>query len=102
VSETAEKWTPPHVDDIVVEPIPPPPPNYRDILIRARHVLRGAQVVVDNHMLPERLEQPIYSGAVQGLISYLDSVLDQPENQVEVILQAITIQRAALARAGVL
>lgn len=93
----AKRWTPP-----VIEPevIPPPPPNYRDALIQMRHILRGAQVVVDNNMLPQHLHGAIWRGAVTGLIEHLDKTLDVPENQVEVILQAITIQRAALRRAG--
>ncbi len=99
MSDTAEKWTPPNVDDIVVEQLTPLA-NYRDALIQMRHILRGAQVVVDNNMLPQQFHNAIWRGAVTGLIEHLDKTLDVPENQVEIILQAITIQREALRRTG--
>jgi hypothetical protein len=91
----------PHVVEINVENLqrmPPPPPDYVSMLAQMRHVLRGTQAAIQNQMVPEHLTERIYSGCIGGLIAHLDSILPMPESQIEVVLQAVMIQRAVLNR----
>lgn len=86
-----------------VEYMPPPPPDYKDMLLRIYHVLRGTQVAMENiGMIPERLREIVYRGCLDGLVEHLDSALRPQENTVQVILNAVDIQRGVLHKAGVL
>jgi len=81
----------------------PPPPDYRQMLVNIYHILRGAQVAIQNPgMIPDHLHAVVYKGAVNGLVTYLGDELgfDKQENQLEVVLQAIGIQRAVRQKAG--
>jgi hypothetical protein len=83
-----------NVEDL--QRMPEPPPDYLAILGNMRHVLRGAQVALDNRMVPDHLRENVMQGCIDGLISSLDKVLPFTENQVEVVLTAIKIQRSVL------
>jgi hypothetical protein len=86
------------VDVNDLKPMPPEPPDYLAILANMRHVLRGAQVAVQNQMIPEHKVEAVYSGCIDGLIQSLDKLIPFTENQVEVVLTAIKIQRSVLQR----
>lgn len=81
-----------------VEYIPPPAPDYAAILSRIYHVLRGTEVVMSNHMVDERLIEPVYRSCIEGLVNYLRDDLGIQESRVGVILHAVDIQRAILQR----
>ncbi len=86
-----------------VEYMPPPPPDYRDILLRIYHTLRGTQVAMENHgMIPDQLRESVYRGCLDGLVEHLNETLQPLENTVQVILNAVDIQRGVLHTAGVL
>ena len=88
-------------DPIVIEidvndlqPMPQEPPDYLTVLANMRHVLRGAQVAVQNQMVPRDRYEAVFKGCVEGLIQSLDKILPMTENQVEVVLYALQIQGA--------
>lgn len=75
--------------------IPPEPAaDYLTVLANMRHVLRGAQVAVQNQMVPRDRYEAVFKGCVEGLIQSLDKILPMTENQVEVVLYALQIQGA--------
>jgi hypothetical protein len=92
-------------DQIVIEvdvsdlkPMPVDPPDYVAILQNMRHVLRGVQVAVRNRMVPDAKIEKIYSGCIEGLVESLDKLLPMTENELEIVLYAIQLQRAVLGR----
>jgi hypothetical protein len=86
-------------EGITITRIPPPPPDYKAILTQAYHVLRGVQVAIQNQgMIPERLREVVYKGCIDGLVNHLTETLQPVENTLEIVLQAIGIQRAVRAR----
>lgn len=76
-----------------VEYMPPPPVDYREVLTRIYHVLRGTQVALSNPgMIDDGDHDAVYRGCMNGLIEYLAEIGIQ-ESTVAVILHAINVQR---------
>jgi hypothetical protein len=77
----------------------PPPPDYREVLHRIYHVLRGTQVALENQgMVDESHHKAVYRGCIDGLVTYLQEDLGIQENTVAVILHAIEVQRGVAGR----
>lgn len=76
-----------------VEYMPPPPVDYREVLTRIYHVLRGTQVALSNPwMIDGSKNDAVYRGCVNGLVEYLAEIGIR-ESTVAVILHAIEVQR---------
>lgn len=83
-----------------VEYMPPPPPDYKQILNNMYHILRGAQVALDNPgMVPDHLRLSVLRGCLDGQVSYLQESFSPQENPIELIMQAIGISNAVKRRA---
>jgi hypothetical protein len=83
---------------IKVERILPPPPDPAVILNHMYHILRGVQVARDNGMIPEQLLERVLGAAIDGAVKYLSETVGPAENTVEIIMQAIGIQREIYRR----
>ena len=79
--------------------MPPPDPDYRAEIVQQLIVLRGLQTAMDNRMIPPHLFEAVMRGALDGQVDHLVNLVGLP-NQVDVIMQAIGIQRGVLVRAA--
>lgn len=85
-----ERWTPPELTADATD--------WRAVASQQQLVLAGLLIVMRNRMIPEHLREPVLLGAVQGQLEFITSHLGAEPNKVACVLQAINIQREALAR----
>jgi hypothetical protein len=78
--------------------MPPPDPDYRAEIVHQLIVLRGLQTAMDNRMIPRGLFEAVMRGALDGQVDHLVSLVGEP-SQIDVIMQAIGIQRGVAGAA---
>jgi hypothetical protein len=67
--------------------------DWRQVAINTRQVLRATQVAEATGMVPARLTLAYYRGVVDGQINYLNSVIDVPEDQLDIALKIIQLRQ---------
>jgi hypothetical protein len=84
--------------EIDLERMPPQPTDWREVACHQQVVLAGLLICMQNRMIRDELREAVLLGAVQGQLEFITNTLGFEPNQVECVLQAINIQRGAMAR----